>query len=421
MAPKLKLEARMTIKALAQRGWSNTSIATTLGVTEGAVRYHRRRQRAGAGDGRSKQQHRAAALAGEIRDWLASQEDEAPLNLKELHEFLVAEHRYAGSVRSVQRYFRAHYPPPRTRARRRVETPPGSQAQADWAYFPGVVIGRRSRDLYAFHLLLSHSRYDAVVWSTRKDQLAWLSVHNQALTRLGGVAATIRVDNEKTAVSRGAGPWGALNEAYRRYALSVRFHIDPCLPRSPRAKGKVERRIRDRRLHDDPRRHAWSSLEELQAWTDQRVEASAVRRLCPATGTSVAEAWQEERRFLAPLLDLPEPFDIVVQRRVTRDCMVHFESRSYSVPFVWIERQVEVRGCAGRVQILAGCEVIAEHPRQTARRVLIDPSHFEGEASEHVLPPQPLGRMGRRLQEIAAMAPEVRPLDLYADLAAVAR
>lgn len=421
MAPKLNLEARMTIQELARRGWSHTSIAKTLKVSEGAVRYHRRRQAEGAVDGRSQQMHRAAVLHEEIQGWLDAQARGAPLNLAELHEYLAEEHGYRGSLRSVQRYFRAHYPAPRKRARRRVETPPGSQAQADWAHFPGVVIGRQSQDLYAFHLLLSHSRFDAVVWSARKDQLAWLWVHNQALSRLGGVPATIRVDNEKTAVSRGAGPWGELNEAYRRYALSVRFHIDPCLPRSPEAKGKVERRIRDHRLHADPRRRAWGSLEELQTWTDERMAASAARRRCPATGTPVATAWEEERRFLAPLPPLPEPFDVVVQRRVGRDCMVSFEGRAYSVPFALIERRVEVRGCSGRVQILAGCEVVAEHARHTAARVVIEPSHFEGEATDEVLPPQPLGRMGRRLEEIAAMAPEVRPVDLYADLAAVSR
>jgi hypothetical protein len=38
-----------------------------------------------------------------------------------------------------------------------------------------------------------------------------------------------------------------------------------------------------------------------------------------------------------------------------------------------------------------------------------------------VLPPTPLGRFGRRLAELAALAPERRPLDLYAALAEAAR
>ena len=52
---------------------------------------------------------------------------------------------------------------------------------------------------------------------------------------------------------------------------------------------------------------------------------------------------------------------------------------------------------------------------------MIDPRHYEGEATSDVLPPLPLGRMGRRLQEIAEMTPQTRPLDLYAALAEVAR
>jgi len=64
---------------------------------------------------------------------------------------------------------------------------------------------------------------------------------------------------------------------------------------------------------------------------------------------------------------------------------------------------------------------MATHPRHTEERIVIDARHYEGPASEDVLPPAPLGRMGRRLAELAALAPEQRPLDLYAALAEVAR
>jgi hypothetical protein len=82
---------------------------------------------------------------------------------------------------------------------------------------------------------------------------------------------------------------------------------------------------------------------------------------------------------------------------------------------------VEVRGCAARVQILADGRVVQEYARGTRERVLIDPSCYEGPATDRVLAPPPLGRMGRRLQEIAQLAVEARPLDLYAALAEVAR
>ena len=69
---------------------------------------------------------------------------------------------------------------------------------------------------------------------------------------LGGVPATVRIDNEKTAMARGAGAWGTINPTYRRYAATMHFHVDACPPRQPQGKGKVERRVRDQRFAIDP-------------------------------------------------------------------------------------------------------------------------------------------------------------------------
>jgi len=47
-----------------------------------------------------------------------------------------------------------------------------------------------------------------------------------------------------------------------------------------------------------------------------------------------------ERSLLQALPHLHEVFDCVVARRVSRDCLVSFEGRRYSVPFAWIGRPV---------------------------------------------------------------------------------
>jgi transposase len=390
-----------------------------LEVTEGAVRYHVERAVGGAVDGRSLQAPKAAKWAEVIGEWMAA--SGAKPNLAALHDQLVREHDYDGSLRSLQRYVGKYFPKPRVRARRRVETPPGAQAQADWAEFRGVWVDGQQLDLYAFHIRLSHSRRGATVWSQSKDQLAWQQCHVAAFQRLGGVPATVRVDNEKTAVSRGAGAWGEINPSYRRFAQTLRFHVDACPPRTPQAKGKVERGILTHR-GTDPRRQHWLSLVELQHETDREEEQRSVRRICPATGKSVCATWHDERRLLTPLPEiLPEPFDVVVTRRVGIDCMVSFESRQYSVPFAYVGQMVEIRGCHNRVQILTECQILASHARHTEMRLVIDERHFDGTATDRVVPPPPLGRMGLRLQQIAAMEPQKRPIDLYAALAEVAR
>lgn len=409
------LEVKMTIKTLAQKGVAKRAIARQLNLSEGTVRYHLKRLENGAIDGRTQQRQSAEAVALAIEHWRSS--GHVLNNLAALHDWLIAEHGYTGSLRSIQRYVARHYPPPKRRTRRRVETPPGAQAQVDWGHFPNVIVAGERTDLSVFDLKLSYSRMPVVLWSDSQRMAEWLDCHNRAFERLGGVPAVVRVDNCKTAVVRGSGPWGTLNATYRRYAETVRFHIDPCLPREPRAKGKVERDIRTLRGVIDPTRRPWDSLEELQAVSDASVARSVRRRRCPATGTSVLEAFDAEQRFLAPLPPLPRPFDTLTSRAVSHDCTVAFEARHYSVPFRFVGARVEVRGAGQRVEIYHGGERIADHPRHTPERLVTDAAHYAGEATETHLPPMPLGRMGRCLEQLGALSVSQRPVDLYGAIA----
>lgn len=421
--PQLRKDEIVTLVTLTARGQSHSEVARTLGVTEGSIRYHLRRQAAGVRDGRAGKPRKAAALADAIEHWLGAHQPsgrDRPANLVVLHEHLVAEYGYCGSYQSVRRFVRSKYPRPKLRPFRRIETPPGAQGQVDWTEEP-IDLGDGPQKLYAFLLTLSHSRKTVIVWSRRTDQLAWHHCHNEALRRVGGVPAVLRIDNLKTGISRGAGPWGEVNPAYRSYARAVGFHVDACLPRSPQHKGKVENQARHAVGALDVRRRRFEGLADLQTWTDGRLEQRDRRRRCPATGTSVEEAHLAELAQLRPLPLLPEVFDVALWRGVRRDCTVGFEDRVYSVPFTLVGQSVEVRGCSTTVQILHEGRVVAEHPRGTQRRIVLEPSHYEGPGDERVAPPMPLGKLARRLQEIASAPVEQRPLDLYAALAEVAR
>ncbi len=412
----------MSIEVLADKGVSNREVARLLGVSEGTVRYHRRRQATGAVDGRRRQARKAAAWREAIECWLAGRGEAAPANVAELHAWLVAEHGDGGSLRSLQRYVREAWPAPPRRARRRVETPPGAQAQADWAVFPGVWVGGRRQDLLAFELKLSWSRYPAVVvWSDRKHALAWLAVHNEAFRRLGGIPACVRIDNERTAVVRGAGAWGTLHPAYRAYARMVRFHVDACPPRAPQAKGKVERRIRDHRSALDPYGCHWASLAELQTATDARVRRlSRRRRSRPRAPTSrrpggascgisprcpccrSPSTWPSSGGW-GPTAWSPSSTGSTRSRSGSSAS----GSRSAAVPApcrswpraAWWRATPAIPGAGS-----SSTRPITRGPRRPRSR------------------PRPRwAAWGRGREQIAALAPEQRPLDLYAALAEVAR
>jgi hypothetical protein len=101
---KLDLESRMTIKTMLSKGVRAAEVARLLEVTEGTVRYHARRMQAGAIDGRILQPMKAETVSAAIGYW-HEQHGDAPLNLAALHEWLMREHGYGGSLRSVQRYW----------------------------------------------------------------------------------------------------------------------------------------------------------------------------------------------------------------------------------------------------------------------------------------------------------------------------
>jgi len=156
-------------------------------------------------DGRTKQDFKASVHGEAIAHWRAQQGD-GRINLAGLHVWLQREHGYEGSLRSVQRYWKRTFPAPAIRARRRVETPPGAQAQVDRAEFPGVVPGQELVDLVALIVTLSWSRKRAVVWARSKDMLSWQACQIACFRRLGGVPAVLRIDNVRRRSPRGPGP-----------------------------------------------------------------------------------------------------------------------------------------------------------------------------------------------------------------------
>ena len=149
-----------------------------------------------------------------------------------------------------------------------------------------------------------------------------------------------------------------------------------------------------------------------------------IRGFCPITGKSVFVSWQAERELLRPLpANLPEPFDLIRSCEVHKDATIRFEGRTYTVPFAYVHRTVEVRGCSGFLQVVdrKTGEILRKYPRKTEALLLIDPTCYEGDETDDVVAPRPLGQMARKLNEIASLPVQLRSIEIYAQLAEVAQ
>jgi hypothetical protein len=77
--------------------------------------------------------------------------------------------------------------------------------------------------------------------------LSWQARRMPCCERPGGVPAVPRIDNVRTAIAKGAGAWGGLNETCRRFAVQPEFHVERLSAAPAPGKGKVERHVRDPR------------------------------------------------------------------------------------------------------------------------------------------------------------------------------
>ena len=430
---KLTREQVMVGAEMVQRGTSVRQVARQLGVTEGALRYHLSKPPE-ARDGRRDKRTSVDGLEAVVRGVLERMAcfrvtgEGRPVQARQVYEVLRRDYGYRGSYQGVVRHLRRAFPAPPVRALRRVETPPGVQAQHDW-FNVWSRVGGVNREIQALVGVLSHSRARFCWVSWTANQLAWHGGHLALFERYGGVPLWVRIDNLKTGVASGGGATAVLNRSYDRFARSVGFEVDPCRVRKGSDKGKAERSVRTFRQSFRPLfREDWRTLEELQAALDERAQSLLDRLQCPATGTSVREALAAERLVLSPLPEVSEPFDLIVGRKVSRDCLISFEGRRYSVPFEWVGREVEIRGTLSQVVVHAGGREVARHPRHSRALVVLDPAHFEGPSTARVTRPTPLGWRGR-LQMAGLSGPSrqvlvqlpvreqiARPLDAYVQL-----
>ena len=111
---------------------------------------------------------------------------------------------YTGSYSMVTDFLRTVRPAPIKPFERRFETPPGRQAQVDFAEFkvefddePGVV-----RKTWLFTLVLGHSRWHWGRFCADQDLQTVLRCHIDDLAAMAGAPGELLYDRMKTAVRR---------------------------------------------------------------------------------------------------------------------------------------------------------------------------------------------------------------------------
>jgi transposase len=109
---------------------------------------------------------------------------------------------YTGKLTILRDFVRPFRESPKKQATLRFETPPGKQAQMDWAHVGRYEVNGELKEIYAFVMVLGYSRMKYVEFTISMDLETLMGCHMSAFSYFNGVPEQILYDNMKTAVTK---------------------------------------------------------------------------------------------------------------------------------------------------------------------------------------------------------------------------
>ena len=291
------------------------------------------------------------------------------------------EHRMKASYSSFRRYVQKHLPSLMERPLitvRREDPPPGEEAQIDFGYlglWTDPVSGKRCR-LWAFAMILSHSRHMFACAVQHLDQRAWLESHVAGFEFWGGAPGRLVSDNLKPGVLKPDLYDPSFNRGYQELAHHYGVLIDPARAGRPKDKPRIERMMPYIRGSFWAGRD-FSSLEEINREMIQWCLKVAGQRIHGTTKQRPLEVFAAvEQAALRPLP--PEPFEIATwaKAKVGWDCYFYAAGAGYTIPYAYAGKGVTVRLTPKLVQAYVGYDLVKTHLRVPKGRRATDWDDF---------------------------------------------
>ena len=367
----LRMEKWMDIKMLKQQGHSIRKIAELTGYSRNTVRKVLR--------GQAPQPfHKPVreSLLDQFKPYIEQRYQECALSCARLIEE-IRPMGYQGGIDTIRRFVRTLKPAIKAKERLtvRFETPPGRQAQADWAYCGRFTNGAGQLiSIYCFVIILSYSRAMYVEFTTSMKLPLLIECHLRAFDYFGGWVESVLYDNMKQVRIDAQTLNPLLLDFANHYGITIKTHR----PRRPRTKGKVERMVNYLKGNFLNGR-SFVDLNDLNVQARHWLETVAHTRVHATTQQRPCDLLTQERAALVPLGSIA-PYQLTLKdyRVVDSSGFVRYRGSRYSVPPDQTGATVLIEEGAATIKIRCGDLIIAEHnlagsPGQTVSH----PEHIE--------------------------------------------
>lgn len=249
-----------------------------------------------------------------------------------------------------------------------IKRKPGEITEIDWA---GSKLQLRQRetgetlDVYIFVATLTHSKLMYVEGFLDMKSSSWIRGHLNAFEYFGGITETLVPDNLKTGVIKAHYSEPVLNEAYREMADYYRAVIVPARAVKPKDKSSVEGNVGyvSRQIIAALRNHQCFQLTELNQLIWEKLERLNNEDFQAKSGSRRSVFEEEERASLIPLR-YPR-FKLTDWRvaKVQSNYHIQVERNYYSVPYEFVQHQVDVRLSEDLIEVYFKQMRISSHKR----------------------------------------------------------
>ena len=359
------------IRDMREKGMSVSEIAKQLGIDRKTVRRYMNSEKVPRPSHR-KRKSKLDPVRPIIKMLIDKYNLSAVRILEEIRRW-----GYTGSMTILKEYCRTLRKGRSIKAVYRFETEPGRQSQVDFGSFGTIEVDGRHRKLYCFSYILGYSRLRYVEFITDIRTQSLIKLHLDAFRYTGGITSEILYDNLKQVVleRRIRAKESTFNADFMMFSDHYGFTVRLCYPNRPQTKGKVENSIKFIRSNFFNGRE-FSSLQDVNtqasSWLD-KVNSS----VHGTTGRIPDEMVREEH--LHPMDAIPEFIYVIkTERKVSRECFVHYNGNRYSVHWKHAGRIAVVEEETVILKITVGQDVYEHAILPGTGRMSRKQEHFEG-------------------------------------------
>lgn len=351
----LSMYKQITIKTLFKQGLRQTEIAKAIGchrhtianiLTRNPLIEKQVRQKGSLFD----------PYKDKIKEWI-----DKDMSVLRQFETLRDEYDVHSTYVNLCKYIQVNFPREKEAFGVQI-TSPGEVAEIDFGYlgmFPdidGALV-----KTYGLVVVLHYSRFAYYTLTYDQKLETLVKELEEAFLYFTGVPKKLKVDNMKTAILKNQHYDLEFNPDFLEFAYHYNTMIIPCTPYSPQQKGTVESGIKYMQSNFIPGRTFTDSADmrnQLRDW----VENYANQRIHGTTRKVPYEVFRsEEAEKLQLLPDNNFAFFNRCVRTVVQNCHINLENNYYSVPSIYVGKEVTVRFNSELVRILYGAEQIALH------------------------------------------------------------